>query len=111
MHNWYIGQTIVCIKTHSLGVVKEGEVFTIKDLRKSICKCTGIEINVGIICDGNSGDSYMIKCRDCNTSVIEDSPIYWFCESLFAPLDTLVDISEIEELLSQPIYKTYDLTL
>jgi len=93
-HNWYIGQDIVCINTHSKGIVKDGEVYTIQGLRQ---RCCCIEINVGI-----SLFSIMQRCKDCGHR-IESDGIWWLHEHRFAPLDTLTDISEIEEILSQPI--------
>lgn len=99
-HNWFIGQTIVCIKSHSQELIKEGDVFTVKGLRKGCCN---IQINIGII--GVYGQS---QC--CCGNIIEGfDDIYWFAEFRFSPLDTLTDISEIEEILSQPIENLFKL--
>ena len=49
MSNWRIGQDIVCVKTHPKGVVKEGELYTIKALRTTTCKCSEVEIDVGVL--------------------------------------------------------------
>ena len=97
-HNWHIGQDIVCIKTHSTGLVKEGDVFTIKGLREGYCKCSKVQINIGF--------TSIIKkeqCRVCSVTRNCEDNFHWLTENLFAPLDTLTDISEIEEILSQPI--------
>lgn len=93
-HNWFINQDIVCIKTHSTGIVKEGEVFTIKALQK----CCTISMQVGVINPKTS-----TYCTYCNFNFYPH-PEVWFSETLFAPLDTLTDISEIEEILKQPLY-------
>jgi len=42
---WHIGQDIVCIKSHSHGAVKEGDVYVIQGLKQSCCM---VSIDVGI---------------------------------------------------------------
>ena len=96
-HNWYIGQDIVCIKTHPEGLVKEGEIYTIK----ALCKCCNINIQVGV--KSPTGLSY---CIYCDKNFYPDT-YQWFSEIRFAPLDTLTDISEIEEILNQPIEQLF----
>ena len=103
-HNWYIGQDIVCIKTHSQGVVKEGNVYTIKSLSGALCKCSHVMIDVGIKQDYELGE-----CPNCKTHNIPLNGIMWIYEALFAPLDTLTDISEIEEILNQPIEQLFQI--
>lgn len=92
--NWYIGQEIVCIKTHSSNLIKEGEVFTIRALDK---KCCQITIDVGI-----SNEYDLMRCVICR-NVYKTQGNCLFGERLFAPLDTLTDITEIEELLKEPL--------
>jgi len=101
MENWYIGQDIVCIKTHSVGLVKEGNTFTIKGLREGFCKCYKTLINVGVSHPNSTG---MVGCNICNNG-FQAHGIAWFDEKLFAPLDTLCNISELTEILTEPIFK------
>ena len=91
---WYIGQEIVCIKTHSKGIVKKGESYFIKGLQKANCTCGYIEIDVGI---QKFSHQY---CKRCGFRKPEPTLIFWFNESLFAPLD--FDISELTDILEQP---------
>ena len=91
--NWNIGQDIVAIKDHSQGAFKEGDVFTIKALRKSSCRCGHITIDVGAITDIPKS-----RCNHCGTVYACDTT-WWFHENCFAPLDTLADISELTEHL------------
>lgn len=102
MHNWFINQDIVCIKTHSEGVVIEGNVYTIKSLRKTCCI---VQIDIGAKApDLNGSTLFESRCRECKkTTYNHTDNTYWIAERLFVPLDTLTDISEIEEILSQPI--------
>ena len=97
-YNFYIGQDIVCIKTHSQGLVKEGDIFTVKGVKASFCKCKIVILNVGLL-----SKSIYAHCAVCECE-IESDMYHWFSESLFAPLDTLTDISEIEEILNEPIH-------
>lgn len=97
MANWYIGQEIVCVKSHSLGLVVRGKTYTIKALQSSSCKCIDVEIDVGIIHDSTRFTDYT-QCSSCNTIFYSGSTC-WFGESLFAPIDQ--DISELTEILEQ----------
>ena len=103
-HNWKIGQDIVCIKTHSNGVVMEGEIYTIKALKEGFCRCGLIVIHIGKFSKG----MYDI-CPDCKATARATDDILWLWDGLFAPLDTLTDISEIEAILSQPIETLYQI--
>ena len=97
-YNWHIGQDIVCIKTHSEGDVKEGDVYTIKGLKDGCC---GVEINVGLKI---ASESTGLICRNCEQFEFPDKlRTFWLSEILFAPLEELTDISEVEEILNQPI--------
>lgn len=97
--NWYIGQEIVCIQTHSQGVVKRGQTFVIRGLRPSTCKCKEVEIDVGVI----SPNGYRAcRCYVCN-NVFDEPPYstWWFSETRFAPLE--YNQEAIDELVKEPI--------
>ena len=99
--NWYIGQEIVCVKTHSNKAVVRGRTYTIKSLERSPCKCPDVLIDVGL---SDYGDLY--QCCDCRMSFEDTSNVFWFSEYLFAPLDQ--DISELTEILSQPVKQGWE---
>ena len=44
-----VGDKIVCVKTHSQGVVKKGQKFTITGVYDNFCLCRGYGITIGII--------------------------------------------------------------
>lgn len=94
--NWYIGQDIVVIKDHRDKVVVEGEVYTIRGIRPSICRCKEYELDIG----KNTGhkETYCSKCYGTG----ESNGIYWLSEKLFQPLDSLSDISELKEIVENP---------
>lgn len=101
--NWYIGQEIVCIKTHPEGVVKRGQTFTIRGLRSSTCNCKGVEIDVGVV---GSNIYRGLICTVCGFSY--DGPpfsTWWFSETRFSPLE--YNQEAIDELLAveEPVGK------
>ncbi len=97
--NWYIGQEIVCIKTHPKGVVKRGKIYTIKGLITSFCGCDRVKIDIGA--ERSQGDNVYSFCGRCSISQKNYTNAWWFSESRFAPLEYNQDA--INELLEQPI--------
>lgn len=97
---FYIGQDVVCIRSHSEGRVKEGEVFVIRGLMASPCKCGVLVLDVGINSNGNE----RYKCVYCGDIVKKHPNVFWFGNALFKPLDELADISELTEVLEKPIF-------
>ncbi len=93
--NWYIGQEIVCIKTHSKGYVERGKIYTIKVLQKGHCNCTDILVDVGI-----TTTIAIHFCSSCDIMWGNKTNAYWFSERLFAPLE--YNQQAIDELLEQP---------
>lgn len=93
---WTIGQDIVCIRDHSEGLVKEGNIYQVNGLMQSCCK---IWINVGI-----KVDYEFTRCRKCDIR-IKTNGVGWFSEQLFKPLDELSDISELLEVLNKENYQ------
>ena len=93
---FYVGQEVVCIKTHRKKTVKEGEVYTIKNINSGCCMA---RLDVGL-----KTNCCELLCRRCN-AVFNPNGIAWIGETLFAPLDSLTDISEIEEVLRLPAFE------
>ena len=103
-NKFYIGQDVVCIKTHSKGIVKEGEVFTIKALSSCYCRCSNVRVDVGIKIPIRIGALVFCPvCLDTNKLSIADGA-WWLDERLFKPLDSLVNIGELTEVLSEPLF-------
>jgi hypothetical protein len=96
--NWYISQDIIAIVDHSRGVFKKGDVFTIRALKMPTCGCPIILIHIGRVMPFNH-IGYNESCANCGYSFRTHDPVEWFFESCFAPLDSLVDISELTEHL------------
>jgi hypothetical protein len=90
---WYIGQEIVCVRTHSRGIVKSGEIYKIVGLSTSKCKCR----NLTLIDVGVKGIADFGSCGVCDTRYPKVGDAWWLNEILFAPLE--YDQNEIEKLL------------
>lgn len=97
--DYTIGDDIVCIKTHSQGVVIEGNVYKCKALKGGKCNCKDkYLVDIG----GKSVSDYS-NCRICGTRYEDADGVFWINASMFRKLDTLVNIDEIHELLNEPI--------
>lgn len=95
--NWYIGQKIICVKTHSWGVVKKGQVFIIKGLSESICTCYAVLIHVGLTIETTSR-----ACGMCGIVGTFTDNTYWLGEVLFAPIkDEEIGNTTTEEILEE----------
>jgi len=99
-----IGQQVVCVKTHSMGVVKEGNTYTIRGMK---VYCDGrLVLDVGIPSCNKSWTSGINKpigqkylCNRCNKVHVSDG-IWWINAVNFRPLDDLYN-TEIEELMNE----------
>lgn len=96
--NWYIGQEIVCIKSHPNGVVIEGKIYTIQSLKKGHCKCSETLIDIGAKTSKPHLVGGWANCPNCKESYKKEGHNWWLSESRFAPLE--YDQQAIEELLS-----------
>ncbi len=106
--NWYIGQDIVCIDDSGIESkpILNDTVYKIRGLKNSECKC-GIVIDVGIVFLKPSEMKYVghdIMCASCKTKRPATKE-WFFREVRFAPLDSLVNISELTEVLNEPAFK------
>ena len=90
-----IGMKLICVKTHSKGYVKEGEMHVVKDLKLCV-SCKMLAVDVGI-----KGVADIVHTR-CNCGHREHQPnkTVWFSHALFRPLDDLYN-TEIEELMNE----------
>ena len=95
------GDEIVCIKSHSEGVVKENELYICKAILHEKCRCSGYIVDIGI--RESPDETGKIFCPDCNT-IYEDDGIWYINATLFKKLDTLVNINELLEVLEQPAF-------
>lgn len=91
-----VGKKVICIKTHSgCAPIVKGKIFEVEGIRKSVCKCEGIEINVGI-----DGRGKGVSCPRCGFKGDNPERYWWFAPTLFAPIETQpLSTTTVEELL------------
>tara|TARA_R110000868_G_scaffold1729_2_gene13868 strand:- start:1284 stop:1595 length:312 start_codon:yes stop_codon:yes gene_type:complete len=99
--DYTIGDDIVSIKTHADSEHKEGELFKCLRLLPSNCNCAVYMVDIGKKCTLNAEE--IGKCPKCQT-IIKSDGIAWFNATSFKKLDTLVNISELTEILEQPAF-------
>ena len=86
---------VICIKSHSQGVVKEGNIYQVLTSMNVECQCgPKVLYNVGIVAPPRARS----VCKNCGTKRVFDSPMYWIDSKLFAELG---DISELTEILTK----------
>lgn len=93
--DYIIGDDIVYIGNGKNGI-KEGETFVAKEL------LTGC-IHYPYLVDVGFRNSFGTKCEFCN-KIINISNIHYADGAKFKKLDTLVNISELTEILEQPAF-------
>jgi hypothetical protein len=94
-----VGQKIVCVKTHPEGVVKEGEVYTVKDIQIDCCRDLVLDIGIKA-----TSQKTFIRCRFCGATEKNDG-VWWLLANRFRPLDDMYneEIEELTEVLSEPV--------
>ena len=94
-----IGMTVVCVKNHSQGAVKEGEIKEIFAI--DIDCCGNLVLDVGVSNRSISDIPIGVKvyCNKGKHTVVEDG-IWWLSAALFRPLDDLYN-TEINELMEE----------
>lgn len=97
MNNFHIGQDIVAIVDHSQGCFKKDDVFIALDVSISRC-CNEPLVDIGIREDGEAV-LYITNCT-CGKDTVSNSHVSWFFSHCFAPLDSLVNIEELSEILN-----------
>ena len=99
-YNFHIGQDVVALKDHSQGIFKKDDTFSIKGIILGNCMCNKILLDIGIKTNCNTR-----TCRICEFESEINNFIAFFDSKLFAPLDELTDISELQEVLEQPLFQ------
>lgn len=101
MSMWYIGQKVVCVKSHSQGLVRSGVTYLISDVRQ--CECGRLSLNVGVA-DHHRWTECTIHQYD-GSGCMRLKPTHgfaWFYCALFRPLDALTETIERVEKEGAP---------
>jgi hypothetical protein len=99
-NRFYIGQDVVALKDMCSGYVIDGSVYPIKGLRATFCRCATVLLDVGA-----NGNSDTISCPRCNVTIKNSENIWWLHCDNFAPLDSLCNIEELTEVLTEPLFE------
>lgn len=87
-----LGQKVVCLGKHPQGLLKDGEIYTVKDLM--LCpKCKHLAVDVGV------KQTYIGSGCHCG-QFISGHENCWFSHTRFRPLDDLYN-EELNEELSE----------
>ena len=88
-----IGQSVVCVRTHSQKVVIEGQIYKVEG--NKVCECCGLAlVNVGI-----RSNSPTFRCKCSYTTPTEG--IHWIAKALLAPVDEVFGEKSNEEVKEQ----------
>lgn len=99
-----VGKKVICIKNHSQGVVKKGQVFELLGIKKGHCKCASVVVDVGIIDDEDYGNATRLRCAKCRVVYHNDkSNIWWLSADLFAPYDDSLSDLTVEDILEETL--------
>ena len=100
-YNFHIGQDVVAIKDNCNGNFKKDDVFKVKSLKVGICIHHELMVDIGMHISSHLDNC----CTICNAIKTTKDNILWFSSNAFAPLDELTDISELQEVLEQPLFQ------
>jgi len=89
------GDDIVCIRDHSQGIVKKGDVFTAVQLERNGCGCT-ILVDVGI-----KSDRPFTRCPACGMNDEKTDDVWWFDARLFRRLLTRSQEEDLANVLAE----------
>jgi hypothetical protein len=96
--DYTIGDDIVCVKTHSRGVVKENELYVARALKTQSC-CSRVVVDVGV----GVKDNVDCDICDCGSITRNIDSVWWLDAHRFKKLDSLVNIEELTEVLSETV--------
>jgi hypothetical protein len=89
------GDDIICIRDHSQGVVKKGEVYTANQLTRMGCGCT-LLVDVGL-----KSDRPFTKCAACGMNDEKTDDIWWLDARLFRRLLTRSEEEDLADVLAE----------
>lgn len=96
-----IGDKVICIKTHSMGVVKEGKIYNIALIREFCC----YRVSVGVKYNGYQKNTTHIRCQECSKiHPVSEYSEWWLSHELFRKIDESFS-EQILENIKEQIYK------
>lgn len=98
MAHFEVGKKVICIKDHSMGVVKRGDIFELHSIRKSPCGCGAIELDVNI---PTPSYAKSVICTRCSTKTLGTPTTWWVRSDRFAPYDDSLSELTSDKLIEQ----------
>lgn len=97
-NKFYVGQEVLCIKTHPNGVVVRWNKYTVMGIRRSRCPACGILLDVGIT-EGFPEDMGMASHCEHGLDHRPYDNIWWLGSFRFIPIDNTLSETTSDEVL------------
>lgn len=91
------GDDIICIRDHSQGIVKKGEVYTAHKLERNSCGCL-FYVDIGL-----TSDRPFTRCPACGMNDEKTDDIWWIDARLFRRLLTRSEEADLAEVLAEAL--------
>jgi len=88
------GDDIICVRDHSQGIVKKGDVYTAHKLERNGCGCIFL-VDVGL-----KSDRPFTQCPVCKTNDEKTDDIWWIDARLFRRLLTKSEEADLADVLA-----------
>ena len=92
------GDEIICIKDHSQGIVKKGQIYTAEHLQRMDCGCIYL-VDIGL-----KSDRPFTMCAVCETKHDKTDNIWWIDARLFRRLLTHSEEADLKEVLEEVLH-------
>lgn len=89
------GDDIICIKDHSQGIVKKGQVYTAHEITRMGCGCI-LLVDVGL-----KSDRPFTKCAACGMNDEKTDDVWWVDARLFRRLMDKSTEAEFESAFAE----------
>lgn len=97
MSHFEVGKKVIAIANSQCGNIKRGNIFPLNGIRKSQCKCTDVELDIGLECNTEN-----FGCPICDIWDIKATGnILWKASRLFAPYDDSLSDVSIDAILDE----------
>lgn len=95
MSQFYVGQKVVCVKTHSHGVTRKGVMYVVNAI--TTCVCGETLVDVGVIIDGPRPGGTICRC-----SHVTYGMVWWQYACNFRPTADVL-FEQLDRIESEPI--------
>jgi hypothetical protein len=89
------GDEVVCIRDHSQGIVKKGQVYTANQITRMGCGCV-LLVDVGL-----KSDRQFTQCAACGMNDEKTDNIWWIDARLFRRLLTRSEEEDLADVLAE----------